>query len=106
MRMSNRKGKKRFGPMFAGEARRSQVSRMRGFRHWRLRLDERYVKVNGEMVYLWRAVDRQGEILESYVTKTRDKGAALALHEEGAEAPRLARADHHRRTAFLRRRHG
>ena len=29
--------------------------------------------------YLWRAVDHEGEILESYVTKTRDKAAALAF---------------------------
>lgn len=36
-----------------------------------------YVKMNGEMVYLWRAVDHEGEVLESYVTKTRDKVAAL-----------------------------
>jgi len=39
----------------------------------------RYVKLNGEMVYLWRAVDHEGEILESYVTKKRDKSAALAF---------------------------
>jgi putative transposase len=69
----------RFGPMFAGDIRRQLVSRMRGFRHWRWHLDEMYVKLNGEMVYLWRAVDHEGEILESYVTKTRDKEAALAL---------------------------
>nr|WP_249403875.1 DDE-type integrase/transposase/recombinase [Sphingomonas sp. CFBP 13720] len=31
------------------------------------------------MVYLWRAVDHQGEILESYITKTRDKDAALTF---------------------------
>ena len=36
-----------------------------------------YVKVNGEMRYLWRAVDHEGEILESFVTKERDKEAAL-----------------------------
>lgn len=35
------------------------------------------MKVNGEMVYLWRAVDHEGEILESFVTETRDKSAAL-----------------------------
>jgi putative transposase len=52
---------------------------MRGFRHWRWHLDEMYVKLNGEMVYLWRAVDHEGEVLESYVTRTRDKGAALAF---------------------------
>ena len=50
-----------------------------------------YVKLNGEMVYLWRAVDHEGEILESYVTKTRDKAAALtfmkkALKRHGSPA--------------------
>jgi putative transposase len=33
---------------------------MRGFRHWRWHF-EMYVKLNGEMAYLWRAVDHQGE---------------------------------------------
>ncbi len=67
----------RFGPMFAADIRRQRVSRMRGFRHWKWHLDEMYVQVNSEMVYLWRAVDHEGEVLESYVTKTRDKAAAL-----------------------------
>ncbi len=69
----------RFGPMFAADIRRQRVSRMRGFRHWRWNLDEMYVKINGELHYLWRAVDHEGEILESYVTKKRDKTAALAF---------------------------
>jgi putative transposase len=69
----------RFGPMFAGDIRRQRVSRMRDFRHWRWHLDEMYVKLNGEMVYLWRAVDHKGEILESYITKTRDKKVALTF---------------------------
>jgi putative transposase len=50
---------------------------MRGFRHWRSHLDEVYVKLNGEMIYLSRAVDHEGEVLESYTTKTHDKEAAL-----------------------------
>ncbi|WP_397595251.1 DDE-type integrase/transposase/recombinase, partial [Sphingorhabdus sp.] len=33
----------------------------------------------GEQHYLWRAVDHEGEVLESYITKERDKAAALAL---------------------------
>ncbi len=69
----------RFGPMFAADIRRQRTSRMRGFRQWRWHLDEMYVKLNGEMVYLWRAVDQEGEILESFVTKTRDKAAALTF---------------------------
>jgi putative transposase len=69
----------RFGPIFAAEIRRQRVNRMKGFRHWRWHLDEMYVKLNGEMVYLWRAVDHEGEVLESFVTKKRDKSAALAF---------------------------
>lgn len=67
----------RFGPLFAADIRRQRISRMRGFRHWKWHLDEVYVKINGEMHYLWRAVDHEGEVLESYVTKKRDKSAAL-----------------------------
>ena len=36
-----------------------------------------FVKINGEQHYLWRAVDHEGEVLESFVTKTRDRKAAL-----------------------------
>ena len=50
---------------------------MRAYTHWKWHLDEVYVKINGEMRYLWRAVGHEGEVLESYVTKTRDKAAAL-----------------------------
>jgi putative transposase len=67
----------RFGPLFAADIRRRRISRMRGFTHGRWHLDEIYVRINGEMHYLWRAVDHEGEILESYVTKKRDKVAAL-----------------------------
>ena len=67
----------RFGPVFAAGIRRQRVSRMKGFRHWRWHVDEVFVKINGETHYLWRAVDQEGEILESYVTKKRDKKAAL-----------------------------
>ena len=41
-----------------------------------------YVKLNGEMVDLWRAVDHEGEILESYITRTRDQDAALRFMEK------------------------
>ena len=36
-----------------------------------------FVKINGERHYLWRAVDHEGEVLESFVTKTRDRKSAL-----------------------------
>ena len=45
--------------------------------NWKWHLDEVFVKVNGERHNLWRAVDHEGEVLESYVTKKRDNKAAL-----------------------------
>ena len=36
-----------------------------------------FVKINGQQHYLWRAVDHEGEVLESFVTKRRDKNDAL-----------------------------
>lgn len=47
----------RFGPLCASDIRRQRVNRMRGFWHWRWHLDKMSVKLNGERVYLWRAVD-------------------------------------------------
>ena len=35
------------------------------------------MKINGKLCYLWRAVDREGEVLETVVTAERDKAAAL-----------------------------
>ena len=40
-------------------------------------LDEVFVKINEERHYFCRAVDHEGEVLENYVTKKRDKKAAL-----------------------------
>ena len=66
-----------FGPMFASEIRKNRVSWMRSYSNWQWHLDEVFVKINGETHYLWRAVGHEGEILESYVTKRRDRKAAL-----------------------------
>ncbi|WP_338466173.1 DDE-type integrase/transposase/recombinase [Novosphingobium sp. ZN18A2] len=52
---------------------------MRGFRHWRWHVDQVYVKINGEIRYLLRAIDHEGEVLESYVTRKQDKSAASRL---------------------------
>jgi putative transposase len=67
----------RFGPMFAAEIRRKRVNHMRAYTKWRWHLDEVFVKINDEKHYLWRAVDHEGEVLESFATKTRNKAAAL-----------------------------
>ena len=68
----------RFGPMFAAEIRKRRVQN-HSYSRWRWHLDEVFVKINGETHYLWRAVDHEGEVLESFVTKRRDRRAALAF---------------------------
>ena len=61
----------------SSEMIRLGVQGMRAFSRWKWHLDEIYVKINGEMHYLWRGVDHEGEVLESFATKERDKDAAL-----------------------------
>lgn len=67
----------RFGPLIASEIRKKRAQHMRQVPQWRWHLDEVFVKINGERHDLWRAVDHEGEVLESFVTKTRDKASAL-----------------------------
>ena len=67
----------RFGPMFAAEIRKRRVCQWRGYPQWRWHLDEVFVKINGKTYYLWRAVDHEGEVLEVFATKRRDRKAAL-----------------------------
>src|SRR5271166_255762 len=69
----------RFGPLFAAEIRKRRLSQMRGYPQWRWHLDEAFVRVNGKLCYLWRAVDHEGEVLDAVVTAKRDKAAALKL---------------------------
>ena len=68
---------------------------MRQSPQWRWHLDEVFVKINGKQHYLWRAVDHEGEVLESYVTKTRDKQAALTFFKESDEALRRTKNGDH-----------
>ena len=65
--------------MFASSIKRKRIQSLRWHSNWKWHLDEVFVKINGETHYLWRAVDHEGEVLESVVTKRRDKRAALKL---------------------------
>ena len=66
----------RFGPLFAAEIRKCRVQAIRSSR-WHL--EEMFVKINGQRHYLWREVDHEREVLESFVTKNRDWKAALKI---------------------------
>jgi transposase-like protein len=64
----------KFGPVFAGRLRHH---RPRASAQWHL--DEMVVRIRGERMYLWRAVDHEGEILDMLVQRRRDKRAAVKL---------------------------
>ncbi len=62
----------KFGPTFARELRRPRPSS-------RWHLDEMSVAIGGQRVWLWRAVDHEGEVLDLLVQRRRDKAAAVKL---------------------------
>jgi transposase-like protein len=63
-----------FGPMIAAALRKR---RLRPHTTWHL--DEGYLRIDGRMVYLWRAGDAEGEVLDVLVQSKRNKHAALKL---------------------------
>jgi putative transposase len=66
-----------FGPIIAAELRKRRPKP-----HAVWHLDEVYLKIDGRMVYLWRAVDAEGEVLDVLVQSKRDKRAALKLAKD------------------------
>ncbi len=62
--------------MFAAEIRKRRIHPQL-YSRWRWHLDEVFVRINGVTHYLWRAVDHEGEVLEVFATKRRDRRAAL-----------------------------
>jgi putative transposase len=64
----------KFGPLIAANLRRR-----RSLPTGRWHLDEMVVRIGGKRMYLWRAVDDEGEVLDVLVQKRRNKEAALKL---------------------------
>ena len=65
---------RKFGPVFAQRLRQAHP---KPSRHWHL--DEMVARIGGKTVYLWRAVDHEGEVLDVLVQHRRDRAAALKL---------------------------
>jgi len=76
-----------FGPMIAVDLRR-RLPRPHSTWH----LDEVFVKIDGRLVYLWRAVDAEGEVLDVLVQSKRDKRGNPPLVEPSPQCG-LIRAD-------------
>ena len=66
----------RFGNLFAKDIKKK--AHFSGS-NWRWHIDQVFVKINGELHYLWRAVDQKGTVLDCYVSKKRDQRTALKV---------------------------
>jgi putative transposase len=74
----------KFGPAIA---RRLRERRPRPSNRWHL--DEMVVRIAGKRMYLWRAVDHEGEVLDILVQRRRDTRAALRLKRKLLEKQRF-----------------
>jgi putative transposase len=72
----------RFGPLFAREICKRRNNHPQNHSNWKSYLDEIFVKINGKTHYFWRAVDHEGEVLEAFVSKRRDRKVALVYSQK------------------------
>jgi hypothetical protein len=86
----------KFGPIIAKNLRE-----IRPKAHNRWHLDEMVVSIAGRQMYMWRAVDGEGEVLEILAQPRRDKAAALRLLRASTSGVRSG-GYHHRQTEILR----
>jgi transposase-like protein len=87
-----------FGPMIAAHLRKRRPKL-----HATWHLDEVYLKIDGRIVYLWRAVDAEGEVLDVLVQSKRNRHADLKLMRKPSEEICLRpRAVGDRRLAVIR----
>ena len=88
----------RFGWKFAGEICKNRAGQ---HSNWQWHLDKVFVKINGERFYLWRAVDHEGEVLECFVTKRRNKAAAKKFLIKNIAKTRITQDYHDRQAGVL-----
>ncbi len=88
----------KFGPLIAKNLRESRAKA-----HCRWHLDEMVASIAGRQMYMWRAVDSEGEVLEILVQPRRDKTATLRLLRKLLRLSGLrSYGNRHRQTAILR----
>jgi transposase-like protein len=71
-------GRRSFAPVLAGELRQRRWGKGGAdSRHWHV--DETYLKVRDRWCYLYRAIDRNGDLVDTMLSEHRDMAAAQAF---------------------------
>ena len=87
-----REWEERFAPLLAEHIRRKRKGKVG--RRWYV--DETYIKVKGKWCYLYRAIDREGNLVDSMLSATRDMDCSPAfLPQRSVHGERTAEAGHH-----------
>ena len=85
----------RFAPLIAEQLR----AKRRGQAGWSWYVDETYIKVHGKWCYLYRSIDRDGNLVDCMLSQKRDMKAAQCFFQQAIEtvghAPMLVTTDGH-----------
>jgi len=85
----------RFAPLLSDQLRAKRVGQ--AGKSWYV--DETYVKVNGQWCFLYRAIDREGNLVDSMLSQTRDMDAAQRFFRQAqvvaGQAPERVTTDGH-----------
>ena len=73
----------RFAPIFADELRAKRKGKVGNVWH----VDETYIRVRGRWCYLYRAIDQEGNLVDSMLSETRDMAAAKAFFKQTQGIP-------------------
>ena len=77
----------KLAPLVADELRR----RRRGVVGESWYVDETYIKVDGRWYYLYRAIDRNGHLVDVRLSETQDLAAAKAFFRSARDAQSIAK---------------
>jgi len=77
--------KEQFAPIITGKLKAERRNNLKKKPARRWKTDETYLKVKGETVYLYRAIDEFGNLVDVRLSKTRDKASAEAFFRQAVE---------------------
>ena len=91
----------RFAPTFSDDLRAKRKGKVGKIWH----VDETYLQIKGMWCYLYRAIDQNGNLVDSRLSETRDMAAAKAFFQQTQTIAGVPPERIHRLTSLLSSRH-